>query len=249
MEESMRTHLPACTINAASRGALSDTCPRCIRDHFGTCKAIEQNLALCLSRLRAERIYAPHETIFLQGEPSDQIGIIREGTASVVMYSSDGRRQIVGFLEIGDVFGLSSNELYFATTEALSKVRACLFPRNAFISALGKHPELAPELVRIVSNERSEAAEHQLLLGQFSSRERLAAFLARQADRQSRDKTNSCELNLVATRRDIGDYLGLSMENVSRSIKDLAKRGVIELLTPKRILVKDRDALNATLTS
>jgi len=216
---------------------------------FGSCDAIDAPTAAYLDRHVSKRTFAAHETILCEGDDASTVGVVREGIAAVVKYSDNGRRQIIGFLEQGDVFGLSSQDVYFANVEALTEVGACLFPRIAFDEALLRHPELAPEMMRIVSNERVEAAEHELLLGQYNARERLAAFLIRRAERFGETAGGPCEIWLDTTRQDIGDYLGLSMENVSRGLNDMAKRGIVSMPTPRNVILNDMRELHKLATA
>jgi len=239
MTQHLATRLPACTIDAVVLREGEMHCPSCLLREFGACGAIDTETATRLNRNVLKREYAAHETILAEGGEARVVGVISDGIAAVVKYSDNGRRQIIGFLETGDVFGLSSVETYFATIEALTEVHACLFPRVLFDEAMLKHPELTPELMRIVSNERVEAAEHELLLGQYSGRERLAAFLMRRAERFGEPGAGPCQIWLDTTRQDIGDYLGLSMENVSRGLNDMAKRGVISMPTPRNVILQD----------
>ena len=243
MTRHLATQLPACTIDAVVVREGEAHCPSCLLREFGACNAIDTDTASHLNRHVVRKVFAAHETILAEGDEASTVGVIGEGVAAVVKYSDNGRRQIIGFLEAGDVFGLSSRETCFANIEALTKVKACLFPRNLFDEAMVRHPELTPELMRIVSNERVEAAEHELLLGQFSGRERLAAFLMRRADRFGKTVAGPCEIWLDTTRQDIGDYLGLSMENVSRGLNDMAKRGVISMPSPRKIILRDMQQL------
>ena len=233
MSRHLATELPGCTIDAVLSGADRLPCASCPMREFGVCKAVDDTTAGYLNRHLTRRTCAPHETILHEGDEADRVGVIRSGMAAVVKYSDAGRRQIVGFLEPGDVLGLSSHDKYFAGVEALTEVETCLFPRTVFEEALRQHPEVTPDVIRLVSNERVEAAEHELLLSQFSARERLAAFLMRRAERFGAEAEDIREIRVDTTRQDIGDYLGLSMENVSRGLDDMARRGIVSLPTPR----------------
>ena len=239
------TTLPSCTIEAALSDAREGRCARCFMKEFAECSAVDKEIAATLRRSIVEGRYAAQDTIVAEGDPVDQVGVVRSGIAAIVKYSEHGRRQICGFLEQGDVFGLASGEEHFANVEALTAVSACLFPRAVFDDAIKRHPKLAPELMRAVSNERMEAAEHELLLGQYSGRERLAAFLVRRAMRFGRSLNGPPEVVLETTRRDIGDYLGLSLENVSRGLNDFVRQGLIEMPNPRRIILKNARALES----
>lgn len=245
MPNRFATHLPSCTVAAALSSARNGRCSQCFMEEFALCGAVDNEIAAALRRSVAERSYKAQEIIASEGEPADYVGIVRAGVAGIVKYSEHGRRQVCGFLEEGDVFGLVAADEHFANVEALTDVAVCLFPRRVFEDAIERHPKLAPELMRAVSNQRMEAAEHELLLGQFSGRERLAAFLIRRASRFGRPVNGPAEVVLETTRRDIGDYLGLSLENVSRGLNDFARQGLIEMPTPRRIILKDARALES----
>lgn len=235
--------LPSCTIMAAVDPAMSKRCAQCSAAGFETCSALEQDTVKDLSVMMRTRRFGAQETVQNEGEPSTAIGIVQHGTAAAVKYTSEGRRQIVGFLEEGDLFGVTRDGFCVASIEAITDLCVRLFPRSAFEAAMERHRELPPEMMKIVVHDLAEANDHMVMLGRMSGRQRLAAFLLRLARRQGRFERGKLVINLVMTRNDIADYLGLSMENVSRGLGQLARDGIIHMPMPHKIVVEQCDRL------
>jgi CRP/FNR family transcriptional regulator len=155
----------------------------------------------------------------------------------------DGRRQITGFLLPGDYLGLAFAERYICSAEAVTPVRLCRFPRSAFLALLDQFPALEKALLGRAATELAAAQKQMLLLGRKTARERVASFLLQLAEREGAD--DGMAMDLPMTRTDIADYLGLTIETVSRTLTNLRKTGLIALPDPHHLSIVHRTRLDA----
>lgn len=181
------------------------------------------------------------EHIFTEGDQRTHIYRVEKGAISLYKIMPDGRRQILGFAYPGDLIGLGACEEYKFNAQA-TKLTELKGLRWAAIQNSARHdPELALKLYEAISLEL--AAAHDLLLstGQRSALERVAAFLLAMSRRGGgRDRV---VVNLPMTRADIGDFLGLTIETVSRTFTKLRQLGIIGLAQSASVHVLDIGAL------
>ena len=171
--------------------------------------------------------------IFGEGEEADCYYKVVSGVVRTCKFLSDGRRQIDAFHVAGDVFGIEMGGLYTLSAEAVSDCRVVAYRRLPFDQSV------PPQLLVQVMRSLNRAQEHAVLLGRRSAVEKVAAFLLDWARQSSATGT----IALAMTRQDIGDYLGLTIETVSRTLSLLERDGVIELPSVRQIRVKDVEAL------
>jgi CRP/FNR family nitrogen fixation transcriptional regulator len=178
--------------------------------------------------------------IYGEGEPADYVYKIVSGVVRTCKLLSDGRRQISSFFLPGDIFGLEATVEHRFTAEAVSDVSLIFVKRSALTELAGRDSEVANDLWSAATSDLRAAQEHILLLGRKSAQERMAAFLLEMAER-----THSGEaVDLPMSRLDIADYLGLTIETVSRTITQLENAEAISLQTTRHIRLRDRSALN-----
>ncbi len=151
----------------------------------------------------------------------------------------DGRRQIFGFLLAGDFAGLEAGAVYGFDAEALTDVRACRFERPAFEAFIRDNVDVALRLVHVASNERSQAARHEMLLGRKTALERIATFLADLRERSGERHLRTHPLSLPMTRAEIADYTGLTIETVSRVFGRLRDDKVVEMVGTGAVRILD----------
>jgi CRP/FNR family transcriptional regulator len=150
----------------------------------------------------------------------------------------DGRRQIVGFLLPGDFVGLSLNERYGFAADAIDRVTACRFDRDAFAAFVDRKPHLLRRLHEAATHELTVAQDHMVLLGRRTADEKVADFLLTMRRRLRRLGAGSVTIPLPMTRQDLADYLGLTLETVSRVISKLARDKII-LVIPDGVRIMD----------
>jgi CRP/FNR family transcriptional regulator, anaerobic regulatory protein len=184
-----------------------------------------------------------HGTTFAdEGEPAGDVFKIEAGAVKVFKLLMDGRRQIIGFLVPGDVFGFVSGETYTASAEAVDTVSLRRFPRRQLERMFDDEPGLERQFLELMTQSLAAAQDQMLLLGRKSAHERVASFLLALADRQgTRDGWISVPMN----RTDTADYLGLTMETVSRMFTVLRGTGCIASngLHSRDVRIIDADAL------
>ncbi|MFO0991104.1 MAG: Crp/Fnr family transcriptional regulator [Hyphomicrobiales bacterium] len=202
-----------------------------------------------LSAIAHRRKIPVGQVIMSDQEPASFFANVISGTIKLTKTTSDGRQQIVGLLFPPDFLGRAfrRSNPYFA--EAASDLEICVFPKSAFERLVGEYPELEHRLFEQALDELDAARDWMLLLGRRTAEEKVANFLYLLA-RRSRmthcadHATASFELPL--SRADIADYLGLTIETVSRQLTRLKTSGIIRLVNNRLIEVPDLEALSAT---
>jgi CRP/FNR family transcriptional regulator, anaerobic regulatory protein len=172
---------------------------------------------------------APQQALFLEGDRADNIFNVTAGTMRLSKMMPDGRRQVTGFLIPGDFLGVAFNAIYAYTAEAITLANLCRFPRLKLEGLLDDFPALERRLLGIASNELVAAQDQMLLLGRKSAQEKIASFIVMLSRRAVRHGRPANPIDLPMTRVDIADYLGLTMETVSRTFTQLRKDGIIAL--------------------
>lgn len=181
--------------------------------------------------------------IVAQGEPADYVYRVMKGALRAVKLLGDGRRHVADFLLPGDFIGLTDLREYGHSIEAVEDTVLQRYPRRAFEGILQGDPRVGRHFLSFVCNELSAAQERLLLLGRKSAMERLAAFLLNMADQQPKTASGKAGCTLSMTRVDIADYLGLTVETVSRLLSQLRSRAIIDLPRPQDVVFLDRAAL------
>jgi len=180
--------------------------------------------------------------LFEEGAPADCI--VRLVTGAVLLSKSltDGRRQVIGIAMPGDFLGLFMADAHGFTATALTTVEFCRFDRKQFFALVDENPRLGRQLFSATTNQLTLAQEHMVLLGRRNAEEKVASFLLRLRDQWARVRTASARVDLPLTRQDIGDYLGLTLETVSRVVSRLARRKLIAVI-PDGVRILDLEAL------
>jgi CRP/FNR family transcriptional regulator len=181
-----------------------------------------------------------HSIVFYEGDAADRVYELDDGVVMLYKLLPDGRRQVVEILNAGMVFGLAAGERYDCSAETLTPVRISSFNRRDVdgSAALQRH------VSRCLIAQMEKMHEHAMLLGRKSAMERVASYLMRMVPGRGGEGCigpgEGCDdhdLALTMTRQEIADYLGLTIETVSRVISELKRRGVIRLERQDRIHV------------
>ncbi len=224
--------------------AETGPCATCDVRELVFCSALGQDeqprIAAIVHEIKAEA----RQTVFYEGDPAQFVFNVTDGAVKLYKLLADGRRQVTGFLFRGDFLGLALNTSYAYSAEAIVPTRLCRFPRAELEHLLDAFPRLERRMLAMAGNELVAAQDQMLLLGRKSARERIVSFLLLLADRAKRGAGDGEEpVRLPMTRNDIGDYLGLTTETVSRTLTELRKSRLIELDGPNAAHLLDRDAL------
>ena len=164
------------------------------------------------------------EALIWEGDQAGQIFDVLEGVLRVHKILPDGRRAIMGFVYPGDILGVSFQRRYLFTAEAVTVVKVRRFSRDRFFSLVSESPDLRPQLFALLRDEMSAAQDQMLLLCRKCAEERVVSFLLA----VHRKCGEGAEVELPMSRLDMADYLGLTIETVSRMMTSLARRGLIQ---------------------
>jgi CRP/FNR family transcriptional regulator len=184
---------------------------------------------------------APGETLFAEGDDADSVYEVVRGMLRLYKLLPDGRRQITGFVSAGHLLGLAPDGVCVYTAEAITEVTLCRYKRTAFERLIDEAPGFAKHVLTATSHDLCAAQNQMLLLGRKAATEKVASFLLLMADQQGSDGVEA--VGVPMTRSDIADYLGLTIETVSRTLSKLKQGGLIALPTPARIEIRDHDRL------
>lgn len=208
-------HQPSTAIRTGARSAADTILP-----------GSTQTLAGIFAGQTIERLESG-EALFWQGDTAHDLFEIVSGALRTVRVLSDGRRVITGFLFPGDLVGVSPKDRYPATVEAITPARVRRLARRHFEDVVERRPGLRPQVIERLCDEMTAAQEQVVLLARKSAEERVASFLLALARRGGEEPYAGCRLFLPMTRLDVADYLGLTIETVSRIMTRLATRGII----------------------
>ena len=182
--------------------------------------------------------YARDSEIYGENEPADYLYKVINGTVRTYKVLNDGRRQIGAFYLAGDMFGLEVGDVHTFSAEAIVDSKVLVIKRSSVIGLAGRDTGVARELWTMTANELQRVQEHILLLIK-TAQERVAGFLLEMAGRS----TARDEVNLPMSRQDIADYLGLTIETVSRTLSQLENSAAIAVPSSRRIVLRNRGAL------
>ena len=189
--------------------------------------------------IATEFLYKKDEEIYGEDEPSEYVYQVITGAVRTYKLLSDGRRQIGAFHLPGDVFGLESGAVHRLAAEAIIDTTVRLVKRRSLEQAAGVDVKVARNLWTMTAGDLRHAEDHMLLLGRKTAMERVATFLLEMDRRLS----VTGMMALPMCRRDIGDYLGLTLETVSRALSQLHAQGVLGFSGARQIVLRNRARL------
>jgi CRP/FNR family transcriptional regulator len=179
------------------------------------------------------------DTFIAEGTPATDFFNITRGTVKLFKLLPDGRQQVTGFAGIGHFLGLAVSDTYAFSAEAIEPVQLCRFSRPKLREVLHDFPALEERLLQTACNELVAAQEQMLLLGRKNARERVATFLVAQC--HATLPCGPAELvPLPMTRSEIADYLGLTIETVSRTFSRFKAEKRIATPSNSEVVILDR---------
>lgn len=223
-------------------GARVD-CANCDIRPIAICGALAPIALGKLAAIAGTRRIDAGAQLIQEGEPAQDIFTLTEGMLKIYKLMPDGRRQITGFLIPGDLVGLAYGDNYIYSAEAVTDIVACRFRRGSLLALMADHPELEHRLLSRAGNELAAAQAQMLLLGRKTARERVASFLLGLAERQ--DLGQGEPMPLPMNRGDIADFLGLTIETVSRTLTLMRKANLIALPDKHSVTIADLPNLRA----
>ena len=227
-------------------------CQACEARHQGICGALGPNQLLALSKHTTKHIVEAGQQIALEGEKTKRYSNILRGVVKLSKLTTDGRQQIVGLQFAPDFVGRPfSKESDFAI-EAATDIKLCSFPSNILEQLTSEAPELERRLHHQALKELDEAREWMLTLGRKSAAERVASFLyfiAIHINPEGSQDGVTQQFEIPLKRGDIADFLGLTIETVSRQITKLRQVGVIKIVNNRMVEVPDLNRLKVLTES
>ena len=229
----------SCTGQAGSAAATGFTgepiCFHCPARMSDLCAGVPDTELKLLAAISTHLHMAPGETLILDGDASDNVYNVVSGTLMMTRLGADGRRQILAFLPTGSFVGFSSDQLYRFNVEAVSGAELCRFERKKLEPLFDAYPEMERRFRQMAARVIEASLDLVFTLGRRNATERIAAFLLhlRDTQRESAETPPGPHhaWSIPMTRTDIADYLGLTIETVSRVLSRLKAKGVIRLPT------------------
>jgi len=183
--------------------------------------------------------YAREEEIFGEGEPAEYVYQVVSGAVRTYRILRDGRRQIDEFHFAGGYFGIEAGQEHRTTAEAMTDTTVLMIRRLRLRDLATQRGEVARKLLQLTIEGLQRSQDHVLMLGCKSACERVAGLLVDLADRAGGGRV----LQVPMSRQDMADYLGLTIETVSRSLTQMQADGLIEISARRSITLRDREAL------
>ena len=195
-----------------------------------------------LDQLVTYRTLAAGEYLFHQHTPGKSVYMLEEGMLMMERSSSTGRRQVMAFMMPGNFIGITYNEHYEFTVSALMPSRVREIPSRPFEALQDEIPKLKENVRRIGGNILAHTLDQVFALGQKKAHERVCFLLKQLSDRFPDNQRKL--IDLVMTRQDIADYLGLTIETVSRAFGKLKREEVINIFAAHKVEILDQEALD-----
>lgn len=224
------------------------SCTDCPIRYNAVCSKCEPEEIDLLEQIKYYRSYAAGQTVFFAGDPLEFVGSIVSGVASLTRTMPDGRVQMVGLLLPADFMGRPNRDTIDNDIVAETDLMLCCFRRKPFEKLIEQTPHVGQRLLEMTLDELDAAREWMLVLGRKTAREKIASLLYMIATRMVKLKPGASEkvsFMLPITRETMANYLGLTIETVSRQMTALKKDGIIAFDDRRDIKVPDLDALKA----
>ena len=201
-------------------------------------------LGLLESSTKPDQSVKRNQHLFHAGQDMKSVRVLRSGSIKSYQISPDGEEVVSGFFLPGEVIGLDaiSSEKHPGFAVALEDSETCDIPLSEFLKMLKDSPKLNEVMIRLLSEEMVETRELLLVVGRLEAKTRVALFLLSLSRRLARRNQNPDQFKLSMDRRDIANYLGVTIETVSRTLSNFQRKEIIEV-HGKQIRILDRQAL------
>jgi CRP-like cAMP-binding protein len=198
-----------------------------------------------LSRIAAIVRFKKGADIYRQGQSANAVFNIVSGVVKAYKTAPDGSEHIAEFLFTDDIFGLSEEGRYTNSTKAITAVTAFQIPVSALRSTLSRDAALEFHVICKLCQELRQAQHHSFLLTRRRALDKMALFLRLIEQQQAARGERTTDIYLPMNRSDIGEYVGMSLEAVSRAFRSLAARGIIKSRDRRHLEIADRSAFDA----
>ena len=223
-------------------------CHSCEARHKGICGALAPNQLQALGKHTTKHVIGAGQQITFEGEKTKRYSNILYGVVKLSKLTADGRQQIVGLQFAPDFVGRPFSKESDFVVEAATEVKLCSFPSNILEQLISEAPDLKSRLHEPALKELDEAREWMVTLGRKSAAERVASFLyfsAMHINPEANQNGVSQQFEIPLKRSDIADFLGLTIETVSRQITKLRQSGVIKIANNRTVEIPDLEKLHA----
>ncbi len=222
-------------------------CGNCPIRHRAVCARCEVDELEELERIKYYRTYEAGQPVVWSGDHMDFVASVVTGIATLTQTMEDGRTQMVGLLLPSDFVGRPGRDRAPYNVTATTDLLLCCFRKRPFEELMKRTPHIGQRLLEMTLDELDAAREWMLLLGRKTAREKIASLLAivarRDASLNLKSPQGKIILDLPLTREAMADYLGLTLETVSRQMSALRRDRVIELEGKRHVIIPDFDQL------
>jgi len=218
-------------------------CAQCSVRLIAFCGILEESDILQLEKISKNISFSKGKNIFFQGDPVRSFYNIKQGSIKIYKLSHDGRKQIVGFLYQGDFLGMSDQEVYTYNAEALEDTLLCQFNKTVLENFFLKFPKVENKILNIVNHELAVAQDQIFLLGKYSARERVLQFFLNISNQREKLGWGGNPIRLSMSRSDIANYLGLTIETISRTIAELKNEQIIRMIGTHDIFLNNKNQI------
>ena len=226
---------------------MSHECGSCPIRHRAVCARCDADELAHLEQIKYYRSYQAGQAVVWSGDRMDFVASVVTGIATLTQTMEDGRRQMVGLLLPSDFVGRPGRASAAYDVTATTDLLMCCFRKKPFEDLMAKTPHVGQRLLEMTLDELDAAREWMLLLGRKTAREKIASLLAiiarRDASLKLRTAKGAIAFDLPLTREEMADYLGLTLETVSRQMSALKRDAIIQLEGKRHIIVPNFDAL------
>ena len=229
---------------------IRKNCSSCPIRHRAVCASCESDELAVLEKIKYYRSFDAGQTIIWGGDTLDFVASIVFGTATIERLMEDGRKQTLGLLLPSDFIGRPGRSAALFTVTAVTDVTLCCFRRSQFEDLVQSTPHISQRLLEMALDELDAARDWMLLLGRKTAREKIATFLMMVLRRTTAPGYDAAaeggiRIELPLTREAMADYLGLTIETVSRQFTQFRKDGLIVLEGKRAVQIPDPEALGA----
>lgn len=218
-------------------------CSSCPIRHRAVCATCDTDEIAILDSIKYYRSFEAGQPIMWSGDRMEFVGSVVTGTATIERLMEDGRKQTMGLLLPSDFIGRPGRDIAVFDVTAVTDVTLCCFRRDKFEQLVANTPHISQRLLEMALDELDAARDWMLLLGRKTAREKIATFLMMVARRTATENTSSAHFDLPLTREAMSDFLGLTIETVSRQFSSLRKDGLIVLTNKRGITIPDTEKL------
>lgn len=231
----------------ASVKTVHVACGECPIRHRAVCARCDDDELLLLEDIKYYRSFEAGQTVVWSGDRMDFVASVVTGIATLTQTMEDGRRQMVGLLLPSDFVGRPGRDTAAYDVTATTDLVMCCFRKKPFEEIMVSTPHVGQRLLEMTLDELDAAREWMLLLGRKTAREKIASLITIIARRHSslspQQQTGRVVVDLPLTREAMSEYLGLTLETVSRQISALRRDGIIEIEGKRHITIPDFDLL------